>query len=65
MRLFWHLDDVFIGETRDIHEQAVFANPGQHRLVLTDTEGQVIERRFTVLSPDGDSTGQTNLATFP
>ncbi|MCB1646456.1 MAG: penicillin-binding protein 1C [Pseudomonadales bacterium] len=65
MRLFWHLDDVFIGETRHIHEQAVFSNFWQHRLVLTDTEGQVIERRFTVLSPDGDSTGQANLATFP
>ncbi len=48
-RVFWHLDDEYQGETRDIHQLAVAPGPGRHLLVLVDERGETVSRRFTVV----------------
>lgn len=52
-RVFWHLDDEYQGETRDIHEMALAPRPGPHVLVLVDERGETVERRFTVVRRSG------------
>jgi len=48
-RVFWHLDDEYQGETRDIHQMALAPGPGPHVLVLVDERGETVRRRFTVV----------------
>ncbi len=52
-RVFWHLDDEYEGETRDIHQMALAPRPGPHVLVLVDERGESVRRRFTVVGRDG------------
>jgi penicillin-binding protein 1C len=47
--LYWHLDGVFLGETKIFHEKMIRANPGIHTLVLVDKNGQRLERVFTII----------------
>lgn len=37
--LYWHLDDVYLGETRQIHQKACLIEPGNHILTLLDEDG--------------------------
>lgn len=46
--LYWHLDGDYIATTSLIHQQAIFATPGPHRLTVVDDTGQSIERRFSI-----------------
>ena len=48
--IFWHLDEEYLGETRDIHQVALNPSPGKHTLTLVDEQGEYLERRFTVLT---------------
>ena len=52
-RLYWHLDDKYIGETIDIHERSVFIRPGEHTLLVMDASGNSAKRQFNVLAKDG------------
>ena len=52
-RVFWHLDDEYQGETRDIHQMALAPRPGPHVLVLVDERGETVARRFTVVGRSG------------
>ncbi len=52
-RVFWHLDDEYQGETRDIHQMALAPQPGPHVLVLVDERGETVQRRFTVVGRKG------------
>jgi penicillin-binding protein 1C len=52
-RVFWHLDDEYQGETRDIHQMALAPRPGPHVLVLVDERGETVRRRFTALGRSG------------
>ena len=45
--LYWHIDDVFVGETQGEHTLRVDPDPGDHRLTLIDAQG---ERRVTLFS---------------
>ena len=47
--IFWHLDDEYLEETRDIHQVALNPASGQHTLTIVDEQGEYLERRFTVL----------------
>jgi penicillin-binding protein 1C len=49
-RVFWHLDADYLGETKDLHVMAIAPPPGEHTLTLIDENGEMIERRFTVLA---------------
>jgi penicillin-binding protein 1C len=49
--IFWHLDDQFIRETKYIHQVELLPAPGKHRLVLVDSKGQELVRKFEVVEP--------------
>ncbi len=51
-RIFWHVDDEYYGETRDIHQLALAPPPGRHVLTLVDETGESVQRVFTVLGQD-------------
>jgi penicillin-binding protein 1C len=51
-RLFWHLNDKFLGETRQFHQQAVALDPGWQRLKLVDEQGYEVEVWFEVLGSE-------------
>ncbi len=48
--IYWHLDDKYLGETREIHQMALAPTPGKHMLTLVDENGGILQRSFTVLS---------------
>jgi len=48
-RLYWHLDDKYLGNTSNIHQIALAPDPGKHRLTIVDEEGNSTERVITVL----------------
>jgi len=48
-RIFWHLDNEFLGTTEDFHELALHPTPGKHILTLVDDKGARIVREFEIL----------------
>ncbi|GAK56087.1 penicillin-binding protein 1C [Candidatus Vecturithrix granuli] len=48
--IYWHLDQEYLGETKDLHQMALAPAPGKHTLTLIDENGEFLERPFTVLS---------------
>jgi penicillin-binding protein 1C len=49
-RVYWHLDDRYLGETHTFHQQTLDIDPGEHILTLVDDEGELVARRFEVLA---------------
>jgi penicillin-binding protein 1C len=47
--LYWHLDEVYMGTTRDIHELALVADAGEHILTLVDENGEQEARKFKIM----------------
>lgn len=47
--LYWHLDDYFIGETKDIHQMEFQPGVGKHTLTIVDENGHSISQTFEVL----------------
>jgi penicillin-binding protein 1C len=50
IKIFWHLDDAYIGETKDFHQVAVNPEPGKHTLTLVDSNGNTVHIDFEALS---------------
>jgi penicillin-binding protein 1C len=48
-KLYWHVDDEFIGTTELFHEREVALEPGLHRLLIIDQQGYSLQRRFRVI----------------
>jgi len=48
-RLYWHLDDVFIGETKEVHQLALNPAVGRHILTLVDENGISMSVKFETL----------------
>jgi penicillin-binding protein 1C len=48
MKLYWHLDETFLGFTIDIHQLALVPAQGEHILTVIDENGQTVAVRFTV-----------------
>jgi penicillin-binding protein 1C len=46
--VFWHLDNEYIGSTRNIHEISITPSPGSHIITVVDQNGNTISRRFEV-----------------
>ena len=45
--LYWHIDDRYIGSTSsNEHKMLIIPEPGRHRLVVTDTNGNSASVRF-------------------
>ncbi len=49
-RIFWHLDNQFLGTTKTFHEQAIYASVGKHVLTLVDEAGNSVRQSFKVLN---------------
>ncbi len=50
MHVFWHLDNVYIGSTSDIHHFEIYTKAGDHLLTLVDEVGEIVQRRFTIFN---------------
>jgi penicillin-binding protein 1C len=48
IRLYWHLDEIFLGFTQDIHQLELVPAQGEHLLTVIDENGQTAAVRFTV-----------------
>lgn len=48
-RIWWHLDDLYIGETNEIHQLAVNPPAGRHRLTVVDENGVTTSVDFEIL----------------
>lgn len=48
-KIYWHLDDDYIGETKEIHQLALNPAPGKHKLMLMDENGISISMKFEVV----------------
>lgn len=46
--IFWHLDDNFIGTTREFHRMGLSPSEGWHTLLLVDENGERMELPFQV-----------------
>ncbi|WP_290508603.1 penicillin-binding protein 1C [Alistipes sp.] len=46
---FWHLDNSYLGSTRNIHQFAVRPSPGRHTLTVVDTAGNSISVAIVVV----------------
>jgi len=50
VKIFWHLDDQYVGETKDFHQIALNPPPGSHQLTLVDANGNTVRTGFVVLA---------------
>ncbi|NDW08510.1 penicillin-binding protein 1C [Dysgonomonas sp. 520] len=48
IKIFWHLDDVFIGETHDFHKLEYSPSIGEHKLTVVDENGYSISTLFRI-----------------
>lgn len=51
-RLFWHIDDEYIGVTKQFHQMALNPAPGKHVLTIVDEDGESVTRNFEILEKD-------------
>jgi len=49
-KIYWHLDNHFIGSTREIHQLSFKPSAGKHTITLVDEHGKRLQQWFTVLS---------------
>jgi penicillin-binding protein 1C len=47
--IYWHLDNRYLGTTRNIHQMADTPTSGSHKLVIVDDAGNMATRYFKVL----------------
>lgn len=52
MKIFWSLDDEFIGTTQNYHQMALNPLPGKHIITLVDQNGISISRQFEILEKE-------------
>jgi penicillin-binding protein 1C len=50
--IYWHIDDQYIGETRDFHQMAVSPAKGKHILTLLDENGEKVTQVFEILDKE-------------
>lgn len=48
-KLFWHLDETYLGSTRYIHQIELVAGSGNHVLTIVDEDGNSIRCGFTII----------------
>ncbi|TYP93693.1 penicillin-binding protein 1C [Fodinibius salinus] len=48
--VYWHLDNQYLGKTKDSHQMALSPLPGRHLLTLIDEEGATLRHQFKILS---------------
>ena len=48
-KVFWHIDESYIGETQNEHKLAVKPSIGKHVLTVMDESGEKVRLEFEVL----------------
>ena len=48
-KIYWHLDDVYLGMTETFHDMEARPAPGRHTLTLVGSTGETVRRAFEVL----------------
>ena len=48
-KIFWHLDETYIGTTRFIHQIDIIAGKGNHVLTVVDEDGNMIKCAFAII----------------
>lgn len=51
-KIFWSLDDNFIGTTQNFHQMALNPAPGKHVITLVDENGISVSRPFEILQKE-------------
>jgi len=51
-KIFWSLDDNFIGTTQNFHQIALDPSPGIHIITLVDENGLSVSRQFEILEKE-------------
>ena len=51
-KIFWSLDDAFIGTTQHFHQMALNPSPGKHIITLVDENGISMNREFEILEKE-------------
>ncbi len=49
-KVFWFLDDRYVGETRQIHQMGLFPSAGRHQLSLVDDKGRELSVVFEAIN---------------
>ena len=49
-KVFWHLDDNFLGVTEGIHQMGVLPTEGKHTITIVDKNGNTITNQFVAVS---------------
>lgn len=48
-RVFWHLDNEYIGSTDQFHRMAISPGAGKHTLTVVDDSGERVVRKFEIM----------------
>jgi penicillin-binding protein 1C len=48
-KIFWHLDESYIGTTQYIHQIEILARPGNHIMTVVDEDGNIVRCGFVVI----------------
>lgn len=51
-KIFWHLDDTYVGETEHFHQLELAPSPGKHTLTVMDNQGRMLHKSFKVLDEE-------------
>jgi penicillin-binding protein 1C len=49
-KVFWYLDDAYVGETREIHQMGLFPMAGPHIISLVDDQGRELSVAFEAVN---------------
>jgi penicillin-binding protein 1C len=52
IKIFWHLDNQYIGQTKDYHQIALNPSAGKHTLTLVDANGNRLQTYFEILDKE-------------
>lgn len=48
-KIYWHLDNTYIGTTSEFHQMALHPDAGKHTITLVDEEGEEVQVTFEIL----------------
>lgn len=48
--LYWHVDDLFVGQTSIEHKMPINVHKGKHTLTVVDSDGHTLSRLFEIVS---------------
>ena len=55
-KIFWHLDNEYVGQTQFIHQLSLTPAPGRHTVTVVDDKGNSLSVGFTIAVNEKDTT---------